>query len=202
MANCFRLPQTLALMAGLVSAFLGVGCGGGDEEDVCVPGATESCVCPGISDPGAQACNSDGSGFGVCSCGESTAALQPQECLPPGNTYQIVSSLASCSGDCYCEEQLFETFRLNSDGEGVAMENAAVASGELQCEESVTWDGCHMTLKRLCAGTLGGTEGTVTSLIDLDVAPGGTGTTDISIVAMSATTMSASGCLYTVVITL
>lgn len=49
-------------------ATLQTSCSSSDAGDACVPGATQECVGPGAC-KGAQACMSDGSGWGACACG-------------------------------------------------------------------------------------------------------------------------------------
>ncbi len=52
-------------------------------EQVCVPGATQTCVGPGAC-AGGQVCLEDGSGFGPCDCGEQQAPpSSPKRSSPP-----------------------------------------------------------------------------------------------------------------------
>jgi hypothetical protein len=46
---------------------------GGTGTQVCVPGSTVECVGPGAC-RGGQACNAQGTGYGVCDCGAADAS--------------------------------------------------------------------------------------------------------------------------------
>jgi len=54
----------------------------GGEAKSCVPGATQPCVGPGACH-GGQQCLRDGSGFGVCDCGEGVPISSPASPAPP-----------------------------------------------------------------------------------------------------------------------
>lgn len=129
MAISSKPTQTLALMASLLPAVLGVGCGVGNEEDACTPGATETCACPGTSDPGAQSCNSDGSDFGACSCGGAMDAQQTESlrssavsdatpqlgCFEPNSNYTAHRFLTSGSLGC---DEIIEIGQFATDDYG------------------------------------------------------------------------------------
>jgi hypothetical protein len=52
---------------------------------VCRPGETQRCVGPGACE-GGQACLADGSGFGICDCGDSKAGAIRNEVAPDGGS--------------------------------------------------------------------------------------------------------------------
>ena len=64
--------RTSLLIAVPVISFLMFGCPADDDDDtassVCEPGATQLCFCAGGAE-GAQVCEEDGSGWGICDCG-------------------------------------------------------------------------------------------------------------------------------------
>ena len=67
----FIMRPTSIFSLFLLPLFVATGCGDDDMMGVCTPGETQVCVCPGNTS-GAQACNSDGNGWGVCACGVDT----------------------------------------------------------------------------------------------------------------------------------
>lgn len=105
-----------------------------------------------------------------------------------------------CAGDCVCESEQVETLRINSNGDVVAMENAALVSGALGCEDSVTRDGCHATIVRTCETTVDNVDLTVTVLTDIDFLPGGTGTSEVNMIQSSSDAIRRNDCSYSVVI--
>jgi hypothetical protein len=52
---------------------------------VCRPGETQRCVGPGACE-GGQACLADGSGFGICDCGDSKPGATRNEPAPQGGS--------------------------------------------------------------------------------------------------------------------
>lgn len=57
--------------AVVVCLLLGA-CGPHPDENICEPGETRSCQCPGVT-RGAQACEGDGQGWDSCECPEQPA---------------------------------------------------------------------------------------------------------------------------------
>lgn len=55
----------------LAAVFVAIGCSSSSSPQsptqVCTPGTTQSCACPGVVGTGVQTCNEQGSGFGSCS---------------------------------------------------------------------------------------------------------------------------------------
>jgi hypothetical protein len=64
-----RIATRLLSYAPLLAlSLVGVYACGSSTNSACTPGATRSCVCPGNTSPGAQSCNSAGTGFEACNC--------------------------------------------------------------------------------------------------------------------------------------
>ena len=96
---------TMAMAVG----FAALACGGADDKDlvgskVCIPGATQECVCPG-GIVGAQACRDDGAGYLTCQCGGGSGAGGSAGSggdSGPGGSAGSAGSAGTCNGRTTC----------------------------------------------------------------------------------------------------
>ena len=69
-----HFSRAVSLFAVLFTGMMMTACAG----DVCAPGTTNICLCPG-GETGAQSCKDDGSGYDPCQCGDAPADAGPAE---------------------------------------------------------------------------------------------------------------------------
>lgn len=139
-----------------------------DPEPVCEPGRVDDCPCVGAED-GVQVCDRDGSGWGVCDCGDAALDAGPDDAPDAGPATCDESAQADCDacrecaymGPCaaanaacdaepecgalwecmsFCADSACEDQCRNTHAAGVAVADALTSCVACeQCPESCEW---------------------------------------------------------------
>lgn len=69
-----------------------------DPVEVCPPGKTDYCPCPGASPPGTQTCNLDGLGWSACGCTDGPGATSSSSNAVGSSSSNMVVTSSSSGG--------------------------------------------------------------------------------------------------------
>jgi len=145
----------------LALALVAFGCDSGTDEgagsNVCDPGITQECVCPGGN--GAQSCNDDGSGWGDCTCldgnigGTGTPDPTPDAVVSthnPDTTTTPPDAGPECTlyAEMACEDDLLVWL----DSCGVFHENVQDCKTVGYCSDGECVEACTPHAEKRCKG--------------------------------------------------